>query len=273
VGASVEYDHKLKAPIFGFTIANFKASLEFKNTNTWQWDSSRDVSKSVEYGCSGAQDAVIFTAVPMDEYKYEVIYSTDPANEVGKFLYINLPRPFTTYKVTREFFNANTGNVLAPIGEDVLGHRLGNPFTYPDLARKNELMSTCFVGNAAAIADYQIGPNPVAEGADGMPDPGTTNLQIAINEGNSRTISHDFSLDTSIGGGAGDWTVSVTAGFNAGYSATSSTSTETAFGGTVGYLPTSYYGNPNYFYSAGVFVYPYAATNGKSFWVVTYWVE
>lgn len=273
VGASLEYDHDLKAPVFGFTIANFKASVEFKNTNTWQWDSSREVSKSIEYGCSGAQDQVIFTAVPMDEYRYEIVASNDPANEVGKYLYINIPRPYTTYKVSRDFFNANTGNVIAPIGHAVLGHRVGDPASYPDASRKDQLLGTYFGGDATAIADHQIGPSPVAQGADGMSDPGSTNLTITFAEGYTRTVSHEFSLDTSIGAGVGDWTVSVTAGFNAGYSASSTASSETTFGGTVGYLPTSYYGNPNYFYSAGLFVYPYQGTNGKSFWVVDYWVE
>jgi hypothetical protein len=247
--------------------------VEFKNTNTWQWDSSREVSKSIEYGVSGAQDQVIFTAVPMDEYRYEIVASNDPANEVGKFLYINIPRPYTTYKVSRDFFNANTGNVIAPIGSAVLGHRVGDPTSYPDASRKDQLLGLYFGGDATAVADHQIGPNPVAQGADGMSDPGSTNLTITFAEGYTRTVTHDFSLDTSIGAGVGDWTVSVTAGFNAGYSSSSTASSETTFGGTVGYLPTSYYGNPNFFYSAGLFVYPYQGTNGKSFWVVDYWVE
>lgn len=84
-------------------------------------------------------------------------------------------------------------------------------------------------------------------------------------------MSHDFSLDTSVGGGAGSVTVLATAGFQTGYSVTSTASTTTTFGGTVGYLPERYY-NSKYQYSSGLLVYPHLESNGKSYWVVNYYV-
>jgi hypothetical protein len=274
VGASVEYDHKVQVPIFGITIGEFKASTEFKNTNTWQWQSSHEVEKTVQYSCSGGQDCVIFTSVPMDEYEYKIDYSTDPRNQVGKSLFISIPRPYNTYMVTRDFFNANIGQgIVAPVDESVFSHTIGDPTSYPSSEQKDELLTKYFSGNNAAIADYQLGSKPVSQGADSLPNSGTTNLQISVTNGSARTVSHDFSLDTSVGAGAGDFTVSVLAGFSTNYSATSTTSDGTQFGGTIGYLPTAYYSNPNYSYSSGVFAYPYQEANGKNFWVVNYWVD
>ncbi len=267
VGASVEYEHDVETPIFGIKIASFKASAEFTNTNTWEWASTHEVETSIQYTCSGGQDCVIFTSVPMDEYEYKIDTSNDPQNKVGSSLYISIPRSYSTYTVTRDFFNANIGeNVILPIDDAVFQHRLGAPLSYPTSDQKDALL-------AKYSCSYQAGATPVSQGPDSMPNSGTTNLQITVSDGNSKTIQHDFSFVGKVGAGVGDWTFSVSAGFNTGYSATTTTTTGTQFGGTVGYLPTAYYANPNYAYTSGVFAYPYQASNGKSFWVVDYWVE
>ena len=274
MGVTVEYEHDVNVPILGVTIGKFKASAAFKNTNTWEWDSSYEVEKSVQYSCVGGEDEVIFTSVPVDSYQYQIDCSTDPKNAVGKSLYITIPRAYNTYMVTRDFFNQSIGvDVISPIDATVLGHTIGAPRSYPSASQKAALLAEAFSEHPALASDYQLGPNPVAQGSDNAPSAGTTNLQIAVTASSAETVSHDFSLDTEVGAGVGDWTVLLTAGFEVGYSATSSTSAGTTFGGTVGYLPTAYYSNPNYAYQAGLFAYPYRPPTGKSFWVVDYWIQ
>ncbi len=275
IGSLVEFEHKPQVPILGITIASFKASWAFTSNNSWQWQSSHQVQKTIQYNCNGGEDEVIFTSVPMDDYEYQIDYSPDPVNNpVGKSLFIDIPRAYNTYLVTRDFYNASIGTgVVSPVDSSILGHTLGQPFTYPTAAQKNSLMSTYFPNDPNSQADYQIGPNSVAQGSDHAPGAGTTNLQILVTNGNSETISHDFSNNFSAGAGVGGWTVSITAGFDVGYSSTSTTSTGTEFGGTFGYLPATYYSSPLYNYQSGLFVYPYQFPSGKSFWVVDYWVQ
>jgi hypothetical protein len=277
VGVSVEFEHDVNVPIFSVKVATFKASAAFSTTTSWQWTTSYNVSKTIQWSCPAGEDEVIFTSVPMDEYQYMVDYSTDTVNNpVGKSLYISIPRTYSTYQVARDFFNANIGSgVIPPIDSTVMSHILGSPKTYLSSTQKDALLSKYFTGTNAAtdIATYQIAAQPVTQGATDGSSGGTTSLQITVTTGSSETITHDFSLDTSVGAGIGDWTTSLTAGFDTNYSATSTTSSGTTFGGTVGYLPTSYYSNPNYSYSAGLFAYPYNLASGKSFWVVDYWVQ
>jgi hypothetical protein len=218
----------------------------------------------VQRYCTAGNDEVIFTAVPIDQYEYVVRASPLPedADKIGKLLHINIPREFSTYKVTRAFFNESIGD-LPPVDASVMGHVLGDPFSYPSLAEKNRLLA-----QYGGYASERMSPG---QGDDGRPDPGSTVAEIDVASTDTMTVSHDFSVDTSVGAGAGDWTVSVTAGFNTGYSASSSTTTTTSFSGTIGYLPLHYYLDPNYTFSGGLLVYPYQMENGRRYWVATYW--
>ena len=264
VGAQLDFEHEFETPLFGIKIGEVKASVAFKNTNTWEWSSSTAVTRTIQRYCYAGQDEVVFTAVPIDQYEYVILASPheEDADKVGKSLHINIPRAFSTYKVTRRFFNENVGD-LPKIDEKVLGHKVGDPFSYPTLTEKNQLLAT-YGGYATELMTLAMGEN-------GMPDPGPTTAQIDVATSTAQTVSHDFSVDTSVGAGIGDWTASVTAGFNTGYSATSTTTDTTTFLGTMGYLPEAYYSNPNYSIAGGFFVYPYRNEFGRTFWVTNYW--
>ncbi len=264
VGAQLDFEHEFETPLFGLKIGEVKASLAFKNTNTWEWSSSTTVTRTIQRYCYAGQDEVIFTAVPIDQYEYVILSSpnAEDADKIGRSLHINIPRAFSTYKVTRRFFNDNLGD-LPKIDEAVLGHKIGDPFSYPTLVEKDQLLAT-YGGYATDVMTLAMGEN-------GMPDPGPTTAQIDVASGTAKTVSHDFSVDTSVGAGVGDWTASVTAGFNTGYSATSSTTDTTSFLGTMGYLPEAYYSNPNYSIAGGFFVYPYRNAYGRTYWVTNYW--
>ena len=275
VGFTLSYEHEFTAPVFGVKLSTFTAETSFKMTTNWQWSTSYNVSKSIQWNCPSGEDEVVFASVPMDEYQYQIDYSNDPTdNPVGKSLYISIPRTFAIHQVTRDYFNASIGSgVIPPIDSSILGHTLGEPKTYPTSAQKDALLAKYFPNDSGAQADYQYAAQPVGQGSNNAPAGGSTNLQIVVTTGNSTTFGQDFSNDTSISAGIGDWSATLDAGFSTSYSATTITTAGTSFGGTVGYLPTSYYSNPNYNYSAGLFAYPYALANGKRFWVVDYWVE
>ncbi len=259
IGASLEYEGG--ASIFGLKIATFKASASFENAMSWEWTTSNSITKSITYTCNGGEDRVVFTAVPLDSYSYRVLTSTN-ASDIGRLLHINLPRNYATYTVTRSFFNDHNGD-LADIGSNVLPHTLGQVRTYPSVGLKNSLMDT--------YGGYFFDAQPV--GQSSVSNNGTA-LEIEVERGNERSFSIDQERRFSVGAGAGGFVASIEAGFNVGYTYTSSTSEGTSFGGTVGYLPSAYYNNPLYRYSSGLFVYPYNDPNSlQTYWVVNYWIE
>jgi hypothetical protein len=264
IGSTVEVEQGIN--VFGVEVASFKASSSFSKNTSWEWSTTSSISKSITYTCNGGEDRVIFTAVPMDIYSYEIVGSSDPA-DLWQKLYIKLPRDYSTYTVTKAFFNGNNGD-LTDLPDEVLPHTKGDPSTYPNTAAKNTLMTEYPNG-------YEIGPSPAAQG-DGFS--GITEMEIVVEQANEKTISTDFTTETSIGGGAGGVTVALDMGFNTGYGYTTTSSQGTSFGGTVGFLPSSFYSNPNYSYSSGLFVLPYKDTKrdnatGQSWWAINYWVE
>ena len=259
IGASIEYEGG--ASIFGVKIATFKASASFENSMNWEWTTSTTITKSITYTCNGGEDRVIFTAVPIDTYSYEILTSPT-TNDVGKIFHINLPRDYSTYTVTREFFNEHNGT-LADIGSNVLPHTLGQVRSYPTATTKDTLLST--------YGGYSYDAQPAGQAS--VSNNGTA-LEIEVEQGKEMSFSIDQERKISVGAGAGGFVASIEAGFNVGYQYTCETSKGTSFGGTVGYLPTAYFNNSKYAYSSGLFVYPYKDPNSlQTYWVVNYWVQ
>jgi hypothetical protein len=257
IGSNVEFEQS--ASVFGVKMATVKASASFKQSFNYSVASDFSISKSVTYKGTNGEDRIIFTSVPMDIYSYEVVDS--PSGEgIGSILAIELPRNFSTYSVTRNFFNANNG-IVADIDGDVLQHSPGQPFSYPDAARKNSLL--------AAYGGYSsAGTSAVAEGVS------TTALDIVVDSGETRTIDLETEIELQGGGGAGGIVVLATAGFTVGFNYSTSTSSGTTFGGTVGYLPSAYYNQARYVYSSGLFAYPFFdSRDNRSYWIVNYWQE
>lgn len=263
IGASLDFEQDLS--VFGVKIGSVKASVAFTNNTNWEWNTSYTVSQSVQYNCVGGEDKVVFTSVPMDTYSYEVLYSTDPSDKVGGILKINIPRKFDTYMTTREFYNENNG-ALADIDSTVVAHTIGDPSTYPTKAQKDALLGT--------YGGYQTdSAKSVAQGSNNATT-GIIGLDITVESGKEETVSCDFDVTASAGAGVGGWTAMVSAGFNTGFSYTTSTTAGSQFGGTVGYLPTAYYNDSKYKYSSGLFIYPYNDTRSlRKYWVVDYWIE
>lgn len=260
VGTTVEFEQE--ASIFGIKLASFKASVSFSAAKNWEWTTTTEIVKSITYSCVGGEDRVVFTSVPIDVYSYEVVESPDAADR-GRMLTVELPRRFATYTVERSYFNDKNGT-LPDIGADVFPHTLGKPSTYMKEARKNEL--------AAAYKHYAYDPQPV--GQAGPSGGGCTTIGIEVSKGEEKSEAVDFSVEASVGGGAGGVTVLANLGFNTGYSYTTSAAEGTAFGGTVGYLPAKYYEQAAYNYSSGLIAYLYKdPASYQTYWVVNYFME
>lgn len=263
IGASLEYEQDLS--VFGVKIGSVKASVAFTNNTKWEWNASYAITQSIQYNCAGGEDKVIFTSVPMDEYSYEVLHSTNPGDPAGSVLKIKIPRKFDTYMVTRDFYNANNGD-LADIDSSVVAHTLGQPRTYP--TEEDMIDALGEFGGYATENAHQ------ASQADDNSTGGSTGLEIAVESGKEKTVSCDFDVTASAGAGAGGWIAVVSAGFSTGFSYSTSTAVGTKFGGTVGYLPTTYYNDSSYKYSSGLFVYPYEDERTlRKYWIVNYWVK
>jgi hypothetical protein len=148
----------------------------------------------------------------------------------------------------------------------VLSHTYGNPASYPSKSVMETLRGE-YGGYKSASA------LPVVQGNDDTAS-GVQNLEISVESGFEVTTAVGVEVEASIGGGAGGASVLANAGFSVGYTGTISTSKGTTFGGTVGYLPTTYYNNPAYNDNSGLFVYRFAdERDGRQYWIVDYWVE
>ncbi len=264
-GVSLEYEQDLS--VFGVKIASFKSSASFCATTSCDFTTSMSVSKNISYSCTGGENRIIFTALPIDVYSYEVLESVDSSDTVGGILTIDIPRSYNTYTVDSDFYNENNGD-LPDIGEEVFPHSLGAPETYPSAAT----MATLLENNGGYCSDKaksvgQYDPEKQTSG-------GVTSLGISVEEGNGTQVGVDMATEFAVGAGVGGTTVMISAGFNVGYSYSISTTKGTEFGGTIGNLPTDYFNNQDYAYSQGLFAYPYPDNEtGQTFWVVNYWLE
>lgn len=262
IGASMEYEQDVS--VFGIKIGSEKISFAVSNNSTWEWNTATSITKSIQYNCVGGEDKVVFTSVPIDVYHYQILYSADPTHVVGSDLNIHIPRDFSTYMTTREFFNANNGD-LADIDSTILSHTIGYPSTYPTNDEKEALLKK--------YKGYKSDLQSTVEGADNKPS-GTKDLNISFSSTESDSFTSDFAVETSAGAGVFGLTASITAGFNTGFSYTSTVVKGTSWGGTVGYLPRTFYNDTSYYYSSGLFVYPYVDTRScRTYWIVDYWVE
>jgi len=263
VGLSMEFEQE--GSIFGIKLAKFKASASFKASVDSAYDTTSTFAESRAFSCVGGEDRVVFTAVPQDSYSYVVLRSAS-SSDIGKTLTISLPRRPDIYSVDRAFYNDHNGG-LADIDAAVFGHKLGDPKSYPTLGQRDDLLEA-YPGYSSSSAVSVNEYNPATTTG------GSVEFQLEAEEEKSTTFSWDTAMDTSIGGGAGGFTVALDLGFHAGCSYTTTVSQGTIFTGTVGNLPESYFNNPNYGYSEGLFAYSYSSSAWpKPFWVVNYWVE
>jgi hypothetical protein len=256
VGTSVSFEQEFS--VFGIKAAKCEFSVEFEYGMDWRYGNGTSVAKWTAYDAAPDEDKVVFTAVPMDVYYYDVVSSSNPDFEKGSTLTINIPREPETLSVTRDYYNAHNGDT-PDIDETVLAHEFGDPMSYPTENEKDEMM------NLAGGSGYENGPIAVGQGG--------AETRIGMEITKTKTFGRDIntSVKISAAAGAGGFMVGGSAGFQYGFSYDLSTSEGMSFEGALGDIPEKYYTQENK-YEAGLFAYPH--NHGEqTFMVVNYWVE
>ena len=219
------------------------------------------VEKTVTYTSGSLEDAVVFTSIPYDIYRYDIVSHPDP-ELVGMQVVIRVPREPVTMIAERGFFNDALPSDATPIGSNVFDHTPGDVSSYPSEARKNSLRSQ--FGGALGLGFIEFGPSGVGQGS------GDTELEIAVSNaisaGGSLGIEYEKSVEATAGVGI--------AGFSVGYGAEAALSitsgSQTTYTGVVGSISAADFAANAY--SWGMFTYV-QGVDGQRFEVINYWVE
>ena len=219
------------------------------------------VEKTITYTSGSLEDAVVFTSIPYDVYRYAIVSHPDP-EFVGKTVVIRIPREPVTMIAERDFFNDALPSGATPIGSNVFDHTPGDVSSYPSESRKNALRAQ--YGGFGGLGFLEFGPSGVGQGG------GDTELEIAVSNeisaGGSLGIEYEKSVEVT-GGGA-------IAGFSVGYGAEAALSitsgSQTTYTGIVGSISSADFAANAYQW--GIFTYVQDLA-GQEFEVINYWVE
>ena len=257
---SFTFGSSVDCPLWGSA-----ASAEIKNTisNSFDWTSasSKEISCTYKYTNGTDDDMVIFSVIPFDVYYYKVLNSTDP-NVIGKTVTISLPKKPITTSQSVSFYNANNGNYF-DIDEDVLVHRVGEPFSYLTSFDMLRLQSENPTGLYIPTSYEQT----VGEGTS------ATTLSMQSTETKSKNFSYNLGLSNEVEAVAVGVLVGREIGFNYGYSYSTSVSNQTEIEGQVANIAAPYYRTDRLF-TWGLMAYPYEDSDSEQkFDIITYWVN
>lgn len=225
---------------------------------------SYELTKQVVYATGPLEDAVVFSAVPYDQYTYEIVQHPDPTL-IGEPVIVRLPREPVTVLVERSVFNGaqRTGAFL--VDERVFGHAVGAPDTYRSVAEREALAAALHAGHGREM--LRNGPVSVGQGT------GSTAVTIDVSEATSvgSALEVGFSFDLQAVG------ATVLGGFSVGRSTEASfawsTGTSTTYAAGVGNIADPIeFARDGYRYGMFVYVFEDDAT-GQQFEVIDFWVE
>ncbi len=213
--------------------------------------------RTVLYRTGVAEDTVIFTTIPVDQYTY-TIESHPDATLIGEKVVVNLPRDPITLQADRVAYNGSVEEGSLLITSDVLNHTIGDPSSYPDRQTKNSLISQ--------YGGLQFGPQAVGIGS------GATSLTLQVGnawgEGGSLELGFEIDAETTNGG--------VLVGLNFGASESNSvvvtSGSETTYQASVGSIDAANHSSAGYSFGLFTYVQRDLAT-GQDFEVIQYWVE
>ncbi|HET8984476.1 MAG TPA: VCBS repeat-containing protein [Trueperaceae bacterium] len=249
----VGVDATVNVPFVGDVGAEFTSRVT-ATASIWAGD-SYTVEKTITYSAGSLEDGVVFTSVPYDVYRYEILSHPDP-ELVGKLVVIRIPREPVTMIAERSFFNDALPDATYAIAGNVFDHTPGDVASYPSVSRKNSLLSQ--------HGGIEFGPSGVGQGG------GETELEIAVSNevslGGSLGIEYEAEVKATSGVAFG--------GFSVGYGAEAALSitsgAQTTYTGTVGSIAASDYAANAYEW--GIFTYVQSLGDQK-LEVINYWVE
>lgn len=258
-------------------IAKSKHTLSLEAS--WEFSKSYELSRSLAFTTGPTEDSVVFIAIPIDRYGYEVISTPDPA-DLGATMYVDLPRSLIMLIATREYYNESVQPDALKIGRNVFDHVPGDLRTYPDARDKDRILEeqrsrvedarlTLFdpllslFDPIEALGGLEVGPVSVGQGA------GSTELALEYVEGqghsNSLEVGYEYEAETAAG-----LLVGFTVGASVERSLSISHGDTTLYSGSIGSIDKDNFGANRYSY--GLFAY-IQAEQGQEFEVLNYWVE
>jgi len=252
-GITVGVDASVNVPFVGDVGVEFTATVT-ASASAWAGD-SYTVEKTVTYSTGSLEDAVVFTSVPYDVYRYDILSHPDP-DLVGKIVVIRIPREPVTMIAERTFFNDALPDTKLVIGANVFDHTPGDPASYPDPSRKNSLRSL--------HGGIEFGPTGVGQGT------GDTELQIAVSDEVSLGGSLGIEYEAEVKATAGVAIAGFTVGYGAEAALTITSGSQTTYTGTVGSIAAADYAANAYEW--GIFTYVQQVGN-QELEVINYWVE
>lgn len=251
--AFVGVETSVNVPFLGDVGTEFERTVT-ASASAWA-GTAYTVEKTVTYSSGPLEDAVVFTSVPYDVYRYEIVSHPDP-DLVGSDVVIRLPREPVTMIAERSFFNAAVPDGSLRIDANVFDHTPGEVASYPTASRKSSLLSQ--------YGGLEFGPRGVGQGT------GQTEQEIAVSNevgvGGSLGIEYETSFKATSGVVFGGFSVGY--GVEAALSFTSGSST--IFSGAVGSISDADYAANAYQW--GIFSYDQAEAD-QEFAVINYWVE
>jgi hypothetical protein len=215
-----------------------------------------ELSRTIVFTSAPTEDTIVFTCVPVDRYTYTILSHPD-ANLVGQKVQINLPRSPITLQAERSFYNASVQPGAQVVDSLVFDHAIGNPASYPGVARRNQLL---------ANGGLSVGPQSVGQGN------GTTEVTLQVgqqvSQGGSLAVGFEKSLQVTVGG--------VLAGISIGVESSRdwriSSGSSTTYTGVVGAIGAADFAANRY--SFGLLTYVFGDNRtGQQFQVLNYWVE
>lgn len=243
----------VNVPFIGDVGVNVKQSVT-ATASAWA-GAAYTVEKTITYSTGSLEDAVVFTTVPYDIYRYDILSHPDP-ELVGKQIVIRLPREPITMIAERSFFNAALPEGETAIGGNVFDHTPGDVSSYPSTSRKNSLRTQ--------HGGLEFGPSGVGQGS------GDTELEMAVSSeisaGASLALEYEKTVEATSG--------VVMAGFSIGYGAEAALSftsgSQTTYTGTVGSIGAADYAANAYEWGIFTYVQPIGDQKVE---VINYWVE
>ena len=245
---------KISTPIWDVAEFSVKGFLELATSGSWG-----SVTKNVqtqEYRNSAGKDMVIFSAIPYDVYYYTVLASPKP-DAVGTTISVNVPRKLRIHHLDRNYYNEHNSD-FADIDATVLTHTVGDPFSYPTFAERNEL----FFNSPYSIMSY----NSMTVSGSGD----VHMLGASLTRGSSFGIAEEVTSGVEVEASV-IITVGETVKFSYGYEYTHSVSETTSIAGEVGDMLQEHF-DISKSYDWSVFLYTHQLGE-MSFPVVTYAVE
>lgn len=254
VGASI--GTSFTAP-FGLGEAEAKVTVE--QSFNWGTATTHEITENWGYSTAIGEDKVVFTAIPFDVYYYKILSSPD-SSQIGSTITVNVPRKPGKYHQETSYYNNHVYGNAIKIDSSIMQHTIGNPFSYANEAEKESLRTK--YGNVGLFSTHylQVGV-------------GGGSSKISLEDLNSETSTYDYSLDVTVSMEAKTegLVIGGSAGYQYGYSYSSTVSTGTYIEGEVPDIPTLDY-NSDKAFKWGLLSYP-MTQNGQKFTIVTYWVQ